>query len=295
MTWFLLLLAIPARAALPVVNFGSTGPTLRMVVAGDVGKGTARLAAGIARVHSKTPVDAIILTGDSFYPCGVVSVTDPRWAIVRPLIALGLPIFPILGNHDFCGRSDPDAQIRASAFISEWRFPARQYALHTGVADFAMLETTSYADGTNREAESAVREAFGSSQARWQIAVGHHSIVSSGWHGYFPRDEHARMRKLLPVLKDTGTDLYICGHDHHLELLRGQPLFLVSGAGSDPIPPIALHFTSLYPAEIRRQGGFAVLELTADAMAIRFHTLDGRSISEWYRFPRRRATLQSAP
>jgi hypothetical protein len=45
------------------------------------------------------------------------------------------------------------------------------------------------------------------------------------------------MRALLPVLDAShGANLYICGHDHDLELVGDEtgtrPWFLVSGAGS---------------------------------------------------------------
>src|SRR5512132_2289466 len=66
---------------------------VRVAVVGDVGEGTGRIATGIAALHAHTPLDAIIITGDNFYPCAVASRTDPRWSIVRPLAAIGPPLF----------------------------------------------------------------------------------------------------------------------------------------------------------------------------------------------------------
>ena len=80
------------------------------------------------------------------------------------------------------------------------------------------------------------------------------------------------MRALLPMLRNAKVTLYICGHDHHLELIRANPSFLISGAGSEPIPPIALHHRTVYPTEIRprQEMGFAVLEVSRTAWDVRF-------------------------
>ena len=162
-----------------------------MAVVGDAGDGTEAVARAIARVHAARPLDAIILPGDNIYPCGVRSADDPRWFVLQPLIALHLPLFPVLGNHDYCG--NPDAEL-ATRF-PEWHFPAREYLLQGGVADFAMIDTTPY---VRRQAPAPdVSAMFATSHAPWHIVVGHHPIVSSGFHGYFPRREHRRMLALL--------------------------------------------------------------------------------------------------
>jgi hypothetical protein len=278
--------ALGALAAeLPEVRLEAPRGALRIAVAGDTGSGSESLAKAIAAAHAAQPLDAIILTGDNFYPCGVTSATDPRWDLVRPLTAIGIPILPVLGNHDFCGDADPQAQIAATGSIPRWTFPAREYAVSTPFADFAMLDTTPFVFHRAAAPEQTIREALGGSAKPWQIVVGHHTIVSSGWHGYFPRDDVRRMRELLPTMLDAGTDLYICGHDHHVELIRGKVLYLVSGAGSDPIPPVSLHARTLFPPEVRRERvGFAVLELSATELAIRFYDERGKPKSERFRF-----------
>ena len=255
---------------------------LRLAVTGDTGKGADTVAAGIARLHAQKPFDAILLTGDNFYPCGVTSETDPRWSLVTALTRVGPPVFPVLGNHDSCGKADPDAQIRATGVVPNWRFPARQYTVRGSIADFAFLDTTPYARNASRDADTFLRGAFTESKARWRVVVGHHPVISSGWHGYFPRDEVGRMRELIPALRESRADLYICGHDHHLELLRGRMTHLVSGAGSAPIRPVKLRLSTVYPQEIsREQIGFAVVELDAKKIRVRFYDAKGRAKSGW--------------
>lgn len=282
MTLAIVLLATLASAAVPETTLVPRTATLRLAVAGDTGKGTEVLAKAIAHVHAQAPLDAILLTGDNFYPCGVEAVDDPRWSLVLPLTRIGVPILPVLGNHDFCGKAVPETQIQATGTIPHWRFPAPQYALRTPMADFAFISTAPFVRGYDTPVASMIRETFASSRKPWRVVVGHHPVVSSGWHGYFPRDEVGRMRELIPTLRETNIDFYICGHDHHMELLRGRMLHLVSGAGSAPIRPIKLRATTVFPEEISREGiGFAVVEITARTIRVRMYDAKGKPRSGW--------------
>lgn len=268
--------------ATPELTLAPRTAVLRIAVAGDTGKGADAVAQGISALHARSPLDAIVLTGDNFYPCGVESETDPRWKLVTALTRVGPPVLPVLGNHDSCGNADPDAQIRATGVIPNWKFPARQYVVRSSLADFAFLDTTPYARFKSRDAETFLREALRGKKARWRIVVGHHPVISSGWHGYFPRDEVSGMRELIPALRATEADLYICGHDHHLELLRGRMRHLVSGAGSAPIPPVKLRLSTVFPREIGRERiGFAVVEISKRAIRVRFYDGKGKAKSEW--------------
>lgn len=275
---FVLLWTLSLFAAPAAVTVAPHDGVLRFAVVGDAGDGTAAVAHGISRVHAAMPLDAIILPGDNVYPCGVRSADDPHWSVLQPLIALHLPMFPVLGNHDHCG--NPDAQIAASARFPEWYFPAREYVLQGGVADFAMIDTTPYVRGHAPVPD--VEALLATSHATWRIVVGHHTIVSSGYHGYFPRREHRRMLALLKPLRAAHVDLYICGHDHHLELIDGHPRMLISGASSDPVAPLALHAHTLFPKDARRQGGFAVVEVTHETLKVMFFDIDGRRVGgDW--------------
>lgn len=269
-------------APLPEIQLAPRGTALRLAVTGDTGKGTDAVAKGIARVHAAEPIDAIVLAGDTFYPCGVSSETDSRWSLITPLTRIGIPILPVLGNHDYCGKADPDAQIRATGSVPNWRFPARQYVLRSGVADFAFVDTTPHVKGRPNSVAEAIREAFAKSKAPWRVVVGHHPVISSGYHGYFPRDEVSRMRALIPPLRAAKVDFFIGGHDHHMELIRGKMLHLISGAGSSPIPALKLRLTTVFPSEIRRERiGFAIVEITERRIRVRFHDADGKAVSEW--------------
>ena len=253
------------------------GAMLRVAVVGDIGAGTAEVARGIARVNNESPIDAIITTGDNVYPCGVKSLNDPKWSVLRPLSTLGIPIFPVLGNHDYCGK--PDLEIAAP--LPNWRFPARTYVIHSPVADFVMLDTTPYAAG--RAPPPDIKDLFSGSSAPWRIAVGHHPLLSSGYHGHLPGAEHRRMVALIPAMRQAHVDLYMCGHDHHLELIDGNPRMLISGAGSQPVPPLLRHARTVWANEGRSCRGFAIVEISANSIAIRFYDAGGKARSPWFR------------
>jgi 3',5'-cyclic AMP phosphodiesterase CpdA len=282
---YLLIAALGLSAPLPHVALHARGNVLRIAVVGDTGEGSDRVARGIAHLHAVAPLDAVIITGDAFYPCGPASKTDPQWSRARALSQIGIPLFPVLGNHDFCGKSAPDAQIGTPG-VPHWIFPARQYVIDTNIAELLMLDTTPYAVGRSDAAADAVQQTFTSQKHAWRIAAGHHPIISSGYHGHFPRVQHLRMITIEPAMKRGDVDLYICGHDHHLELIDGHPRFLISGAGSDPVPPLVPHAKTLFPSEAHAQLGFALLELDSHSMTIRFYDGEGAAISKAFTFRR---------
>jgi tartrate-resistant acid phosphatase type 5 len=283
---YLFLAALAFGAPLPHVALAPHAATLRIAVVGDTGEGSDRVANGIAKLHARTRLDAVIITGDAFYPCGPSSAPDPQWNRVRALSRVGVPLFPVLGNHDFCGKSLPSVQIGA-AVVPHWQFPARQYVVDSNLAELLMLDTTPYAAARNDEAADALRQTFAAKKTTpWRIAVGHHPIISSGYHGHFPRDQHLRMVTLEPLMRRGKVDLYICGHDHHLELIDANPRLLISGAGSDPVPPLIPHKQTLFPSEATAQLGFATVELDALSMTIRFFDGDGNAISKPFVFRR---------
>ena len=278
----LAILCVAAGTPLPEVTLPVHNGALRLAIVGDTGLQTNTIASAITR---SKPYDAIILLGDNFYPCGVRSATDPKWHVVDALAHLDIPIYAVLGNHDYCGK--PDVQVNAN--VPNWHMPARDYVLRSSLADFAMLDTTPYAYGNSKRAEDDVRETFASSTATWRFAVGHHVITSSGFHSIFPRSEARHMRALLPVLRQEKVDAYIDGHDHHEELLNlSPPLILVSGAGSDPVPMVTVRAQTVWPKEthFREPIAFAAMEITKDALTIEFINAKGKREAGPFRYKR---------
>jgi acid phosphatase len=306
-------ITVSAAAAVPVIRLPAK-TRLRFIVTGDAGSTHSRLRAGILAVIRKTPVDAILLTGDNFYPCGVTTVADPQWSkITEHFGPAHVPIYAVLGNHDYgdqqqrggpdywtCGHPNAGAEVNATGTISEWHMPARNYVLHSGIADLVMIDTQpvaldfprGYAGSLGAAAEKLwIAGELPQIDGRWRIVLGHHTIFSSGMHGRRNDATQTRVRALLPLLRRNDVDLYICGHDHDMELLgdlhrgrRSDPLFLISGAGSGTDEIRARRKTvkeppTLYPPfPATAVTGFAVLEVDARHLTVTFFDQAGKPI-----------------
>lgn len=282
---------------------------LRFIVTGDAGATHSALRAGMQAVMRRTVIDGILLLGDNFYPCGVSGLSDPQWSkITAHFGATHLPIYPVLGNHDYgdqqergqrdywtCGHPDPGAEVDASGSVPGWHFPARNYLLRSPLADVVMLDSQPVALGfthhiagseTSGEEIAWLRNTLDRADSRWRIVVGHHTIFSSGPHGRKNDATQQRMRALLPLLRKDHVDLYICGHDHDMELIgdlhrrNGDPLFLVSGAGSGTDMLWARKATGEPPTIWPKLPsssylGFAVLEIARDHLSVTFYDRGG--------------------
>jgi tartrate-resistant acid phosphatase type 5 len=297
------------RLALPT----TTSNSLRLIIVGDLHThGPEKVARGIARVNAETPANAILLVGDNFDPCGITSVDDPQWQnVVRHLSPIGLPMFPILGNHDYgnpkarmamtvlCGKPDVDAQIAASARVSNWRFPARNYVLTSAVADIVMVDTTPLAMNRERPLlgsatageirDFAARE-LAAAGGRWRIVAGHHNMRYSGKQRWKSAATRRHMAAFEDLLVANGTDIYLCGHQHQLELIvprERAPAMLISGAAWRPKKDDALtaeidddsHFLS-------NRVGFATLDLDATSFRVTFYDAAGTAMERSVRFDR---------
>jgi tartrate-resistant acid phosphatase type 5 len=292
--------------------------TLRFIVTGDAGSTHSQLRDGMLAVTKQMPIDGIILVGDNFYPCGVTSVDDPQWTkITQHFGPTHLPIYAVLGNHDYgdqqqrggadywtCGHPDPSAEVKATGEIAKWEMPARNYMLQSPLADFVMIDTqplaldfpTGYAGSLGATEEKAwIGGALTGMHAHWRIVIGHHTIFSSGMHGRTNNATQTRVRELLPLFRQTHVDLYICGHDHDMELLgelqrgpKSDPLFLVSGAGSgtDEMRPrrgTAKEPPTIYPQfPAKVVMGFAVLAIDATHLTVTFFDHTGKAIGGPY-------------
>jgi tartrate-resistant acid phosphatase type 5 len=278
-----------------VVQRLDAGPRARLAVVGDIGHDSydlrgrtmAQLAAALDDHHREEPLDAIIVLGDNFYNCGLQ--TEGHWQILRPLARLGVPMFPVWGNHDYglqrgCPPVDPCRQLQAEApdwLRPLWRFAAPSYRIEVaGLAVVSMLDTTPLAMGWTSppELQQRLRDDLAGAETPWRIAGGHHVLFSSGRHGI--RREHlGPMRELRPTLRELGVHAFLSGHDHHLEMIRreGDPLWLISGSGSRGRSLIIPTAGSVVRANER---GYAILDMTADRLMLTLHLLDGALLGE---------------
>jgi acid phosphatase len=275
---------IPPFAIPPVVPGAAYE---RFIVFGDMGTGSPdqnKVAEAMAQRAKSDHVDFLLTVGDNFYDNGVSSVDDPQWKTkfedVYADPALQVPIYPSLGNHDHKG--NPQAQVEYSQRNKNWRMPARYYTFVRTLGDGANVQFFAIdSDPIQRlfgdaDAQLAWLDAeLGKSAARWKIVFGHHPLYS---HGVMHGNDEALIAKVGPLLTKHHVDLYLCGHDHTLEMLKpiGGVYHVVTGAGGGPDMAYGVDWSdgSYYAATL---GGFTLCRVGGSEIVIEFVRLDGKT------------------
>ena len=293
----------PANA--PRVALASGHGPMRILVAGDLHTaGAPALAAALQRIREHQHLDAVLLLGDNFDGCGAQSSRDPQWRDFGPLLRVAIPIYPLLGNHDYgnpkhrfgmtfvCGSPDPQSELDVHA----WIFPARNYVITTDFADIIMADTTPVALGagqpilgsaTSQQVEDFVARELARDTRRWKIVAGHHDVFHSGIMRHRDSEDPGdAMVRFARMMERGGADLYLSGHQHQLELLEDgprNPVFLISGAAGDPKRPAILKRidarSRFLAGREHKTSGFAILEIARDSLRLSFIDEDGRPLS----------------
>jgi tartrate-resistant acid phosphatase type 5 len=269
---------------------------LKFLIFGDWGRNgepdQTEVATQMARAAQDLPAQFIVSVGDNFYENGVADVNDPQWQSsfenVYAAPALQVPWQVILGNHDYRGVCQ--AQLDYGKTHPRWNMPARYFQqthpLADGVtADFFYLDTSPMLAeyqhdprmGPQIRAQDVpaqlawFKDALASSQAQWKIVIGHHPILSGGFH----EDTAELVRDILPLLHEHKVQVYFNGHDHDLQhLVQGGLNLFCSGAGSQ----VRFSFNTPYTKFSRTTPGFMSISLTADALDARMIDHHGRQI-----------------
>ena len=280
--------------------------SLRLVAIGDAGDAWARkhpdfppadLAAAISAATKDRQPDAILVLGDNFYPCGVnpTDVAEAMDTVYRPLFDLNVPMYAVLGNHDYseggekCGKHDR-AAVRPQAQVDyrggTWHMPARNYVLRwPGLVSIVMYDSEPVRRqcGVRDGIVSFVRDRVaGIPAGEWRLAAAHHALYSSGSHGQNP-DDAGTMRAALLSTFAGHLDLYLAGHDHDIERFddKSEPVFVVSGSASkvredDPEPDESDLQAGPAPPGFFAAYGFAVIDLTAAKATVRLYDAENK-------------------
>jgi tartrate-resistant acid phosphatase type 5 len=220
--------------------------TLLMV--GDVGSGlpfqrdVAALMEDLAGRHA---IDALILAGDNFINHGVESTSDPLWHerfhdVYKSEHLKNLPVFAVLGNHDYCG--NPQVQIDYSAICSgRWNMPARHYSVRFGeLLQLGMIDTN-FPDwcGLGLLPLDFVEKKLRKSKVSWRVVVGHRPLYSGGI--YKSLQIHLRLLLSAFLLRSRAV-VYFSGHEHCQQHIQFRPFFssktlhqIVSGSGGSEL------------------------------------------------------------
>lgn len=243
------------------------------LVVGDWGTGGAlqrRVANAMATVATASQASFVLSTGDNIYPNGVTSVDDPQWStkFERIYQQLALPWWAVLGNHDH--RGSPDAQIAYSAKNPRWNMPGRNWRKNVvvdGVTNLSILalDTTPIMQGASgwQQQLSWLDASLATEPAAVPVVVGHHPLRSYGHYG----DSSVLVKHLKPLLDRHGVRLYLCGHDHDIQLIRHPEdrfACLVSGGGGgERAAHAGKHSLAAYTG-----GGFALVRSGAGELSV---------------------------
>ena len=268
-----------ARIHLPEPQDG----VVRFVAFGDTGTGepaqmnTARAAQKICRAKG---CQFAVLLGDNFYPHGMTrgDKTQYRRLIEDPYGPLGVPIFPVLGNHDL--GHHPIDQVKASRRHRQWRMPNFRYDFRAGPVHFYAANSNCGALEWWRLSGTVRRE-----PNIWNIVLGHHPIYSQGPHG----DANGLDKTAWRWLVESKIDVMLSGHNHLIEHLQvpgaPQEYFVLGSSGgnreekSTPTPSGAerrFHFLA---------AGFAWLEVRERSLHVEIYDEQANLI---YRYDKQR-------
>jgi len=311
---FSVLYSTQLYAQAPVVNDGSyrggsikgikkLDKSLNFVVIGDWGRNGENYQKEVAIAMGQAARDIgaqfVIATGDNFYPYGVKSTADYHWISSFETIyraqSLHVKWHPVLGNHDYI--SNPDAEVEYSKISSRWDMPARYYSkklfINGDTAQgvlFAFIDTdpfekkmqgrptdsVKYTVSTTQDQQQWLEKILSDNTVKWKIVVGHHPVYTGGWRRN--STETKKMRGFLePLFQKYNVNLYICGHEHHLEYTKPEGIthHIISGSGSEA------RTTAIHPEGGKfaaAEQGFATFSIAGNEAMVQFINYNGKII-----------------
>jgi tartrate-resistant acid phosphatase type 5 len=268
-------------------DWGRNGENYQKEVATSMGKAAHDLGASF-----------VVATGDNFYPYGVASTRDYHWISSFESIytaqSLHVKWYPVLGNHDYA--SNPDAEVEYSKVSSRWSMPSRYYSktflIGTDTLLMAFIDTDpiekelrgapydsiKYLPGGVAKQKAWLEQILSVSKARWKIVVGHHPLYTGGWRKD-SRDTKSMKEFLEPLFAKYQVDIYLAGHEHHLEHIKpeGHTHYIISGAASEARPASIYPGIGKFSAAVQ---GFATFSVSHDQVLIQFINYKDRIIHE---------------
>jgi hypothetical protein len=246
----------PGPPGVSLLAVGDTGKPAEVLDALDPARA---VAAAMVAEDVRDPVDAVVLLGDNFYPdgleeeevkdrlrenlvgpfCHFVELTPRGAGSLRDACPEAralhpVPIFAVLGNHDYGERESPELQRRlVPEYVASWQMPRSDVALRelAGGLSLVLVDSNRILRG---DGDGELVRALRRSRGPFRVVAAHHPMLDPG-RGYDPRFEE-RMRELIERA-GVPIHLYLAGHEHNLQAILGEPpappLHLVAGSGSD--------------------------------------------------------------
>jgi 3',5'-cyclic AMP phosphodiesterase CpdA len=239
------------------------GDSLVVLAAGDIADCRTQGDEQTAAMLDTLP-GMILALGDNAYVDGTETeyrdCYAPTWGRHRART------WPAPGNHDY---NTPGAAPYYAYFGDRAGAPERGY-YSFGVGEWHVVMLNSNLDvSAGSEQERWLRADLAANPTRCAVAVIHHPLFSSSWHGSNPP-----VASLWQALYDAGVDLVLSGHDHVYERFlrmapdgrpdpeRGIRSFVVGTGGARHYPFVRAAPGSAY--RLRQSWGVLRLTLRSD-------------------------------
>ena len=278
--------------------------SLTFLAIGDWGRGGTGgqevTAPPLAAWAAATGSAFLVSVGDNVYVDGVPPGSTPAQvdALMRQYFSdvytqpelAQLPVYAIMGNHDYRGALEPQLQWRGDArwrpglnYTRRWRLPgggrgtsqprACLAAVFTDTSPLiAHYSSGAYADEhpvlqANARARSGAALAAWTRAATARAAAACDAVLVFGHHPLYSPGEHANSAELIgqygSALEALGVDAWIAGHDHllgHSRAVGGGVEHVLTGAGSEVRPETHPGAETQWVATVR---GFTVHSINA--------------------------------
>ena len=267
---------------------------IRFIAVGDIGSQSPiqqQVAQSANTVCTTSGCDFVLLLGDNLYPKGLTHRGDSRLeALIQDSYgAMNLPIYAVLGNHDY--GNDHGTQIDWSAGWHQihwaesqpsFHIPAPAYSFYAGNALFLAVDTTEFfwADASGQR--EWLHTTLAKDSSAWRIVFAHHPYRSNGEHGNagtyegvpgFPYLSGRAVEQLYEEELCGEIDLGLAGHDHSRQWIEAcGTSWIISGAGAKTTPLVDRGNSPLFASATE---GFVWVELTGDAMNVVFYDAEG--------------------
>ncbi|MBP7868368.1 MAG: metallophosphoesterase [Acidobacteria bacterium] len=275
------------------------GKPVAFLAMGDWGTGDQTqktVAQGLVAWHGTMGAAAVLLLGDNFLPRGVESKRDPQWTSkfedMYPAEKIDIPFCPVLGNHDYQGvfQSEVDySRSTVNGKPTRWSMPDLTWSRVFTSADGSVtvrviaLNTVELIEAPEHDVrvgrqmkwlDAELAKSAGAGE-QWRVVVAHHPVYSSGKHGADVRLERLLKERFL----GGKVDVYLAGHDHHLELFQPKSgvAHVVAGAGGKPRSAASGGDSFLFSGV----SGFAALQFGAREVLVRFVEASGKALGAW--------------
>lgn len=224
-----------------------------------------RVGLALAAEDAALPAHALLILGDNFYwdglrhgelvdrvrdnvvrPfCRFVDLRGPRSAEVAdacersPEERRPIPLYAILGNHDYDSPESPQLQRTAiPQFVSNWSMPAgvaERVEFDAGIS-LVLVDSVALRNGAD---PAPLYAALAQSRGPWRILAAHHPMAAARDKGGAALLERRRYRELIrDAIAASGypVHVFLAGHEHNLQVITSPDaapaLHVVAGSGS---------------------------------------------------------------